>query len=385
MKKIFDLENLIYITIIILPVYLIKIKFYDFSINVLEIFILIILIGWIFKKGYKTISLESYEKLFIPMGLIFAGLVFSAVFNKNFLSEAGIIKGWFFFPIVFVFLASQIIKKNKISNVFKAIYLSSFLVSIIAITFLLLGKVTYDGRLEAFFNSPNYLSMCVAPALIIFSQYRIIKTKYFNFFVLASGAVIFITLYFTYSYATWIAVAASLIIVEIVNRKKFKFEKKIWLSIFILVIFFIFQLKETKFVNLVDYNSRSSLASRFIIWQSAGKILKDNLILGIGPGNFQEKYLEYQKYYPPYLEWAVPHPHNLYMTFWLSGGILSLVGFVWINIVWFKEIMKKKESLVRSFALGIMFYILIHGILDTTYFKNDLAIIFWLNFLALKL
>jgi len=34
--------------------------------------------------------------------------------------------------------------------------------------------------------------------------------------------------------------------------------------------------------------------------------------------------------------------------------------------------------------LGVMLYVLVHGIFDTTYFKNDLAVVFWLNFLALK-
>ena len=27
---------------------------------------------------------------------------------------------------------------------------------------------------------------------------------------------------------------------------------------------------------------------------------------------------EYQKHFPPYLEWAVPQPHNLYLAFWLQ-------------------------------------------------------------------
>lgn len=34
-------------------------------------------------------------------------------------------------------------------------------------------------------------------------------------------------------------------------------------------------------------------------------------------------------------------------------------------------------------SLGIMFYFLLHGLVDTTYFKNDLAVIFWLNFMML--
>jgi hypothetical protein len=49
----------------------------------------------------------------------------------------------------------------------------------------------------------------------------------------------------------------------------------------------------------------------------------------------------------------------------------------------FLKIKEKKEPLALM-AMGIMMVILIHGLFDTTYFKNDLAVIFWLNFLALR-
>jgi len=59
-----------------------------------------------------------------------------------------------------------------------------------------------------------------------------------------------------------------------------------------------------KMQNLMHMDSRSSLASRVMIWHSAGKIIVDNPIMGIGPGNFQNKYLEYQKmikrFLPPF-------------------------------------------------------------------------------------
>jgi O-antigen ligase len=117
-----------------------------------------------------------------------------------------------------------------------------------------------------------------------------------------------------------------------------------------------------------------------MIWQSAGKILEDNPTWGIGPGNFQEKYLEYQKYYPPYLEWAVPHPHNLYLAFYLYSGILGLAAFLLSIFFWLKKIMAQKKEATVLVALGIIAYFLLHGMVDTTYFKNDLAVIFWLAF-----
>lgn len=384
MKKLLNLENMVYITIFSLPAYLIKIKFFGFSMNILEVFIIIILIGWILKGGYKQICIDPYKKYLVPIILVFSGLFISAIFNNNFISEAGIIKGWFFFPILFVFLAGQIIEKEKIINIFKSFYLSSFLVSAVALIFLFLEKTTYDGRLESFFNSPNYLAMYIAPSLIALAQIKNLKyNSAEKVFIFISGLNMLAAFYFTYSYAAWIAVILSLIALSVIKNKKL-FRNRTTLILFLLVILlFVTQLESKKASNLKKY-SRSSLESRIMIWRSAGNMLKKNWLLGVGSGNFQEKYLEYQKYYPPYLEWAVPHPHNLYMAFWLSGGVLSLAGFIWTVILWLREVIKKNDNAIKFIVLGIMFYILIHGIFDTTYFKNDLSIIFWLNFLALK-
>jgi O-antigen ligase len=164
--------------------------------------------------------------------------------------------------------------------------------------------------------------------------------------------------------------------------------KKILFILFLFGIIVFFQFKNEKFVDLVNLNERSSLSSRIMIWKSAARMIEDNFWWGIGAGNFQEKYLEYQKYYPLYLEWAVPHPHSLYLTFWLYGGIIGLTGFLALIFQYskgmFRMIKKEKDNELILVSLGIMLVILIHGFIDTTYFKNDLAIVFWLVFLVFK-
>lgn len=387
MKKIINLESLIYLTVVFLPAYLIRFEIFGIPANALEILLLFIFIGWIinFKKdAINCVFMIGYKKYIIPIILILLGLVISTLVNKGYVLGFGIIKGWFFFPILFVLLINQILDKEKVINVYKALYLSSFLVSLISLGYLFLGHLTYDGRLQAFFNSPNYLAMYLAPALIMLAQVQSQPmAEKLKAFILLSGSIILITFYFTYSYAAWISVILSLIIISIIRNKALVKNKTIIILVLLVALLFVIQLNSEKLINLKNYN-RSSLESRIIIWKSTEKILENNWLLGIGPGNFQEKYLEYQKYYPSYLEWAVPHPHNLYLTFWLYGGVLGILGFIALLGFWFKDIIEKGDSMVKFIAFGIMFYILIHGVFDTTYFKNDLAVVFWLNFLALK-
>ena len=153
----------------------------------------------------------------------------------------------------------------------------------------------------------------------------------------------------------------------------------------IMMVFFFLQRNTDKFDRAINLKERSSVSSRLMIWRSALKIGLDNPIIGIGPGNFQSKYLEYQKYFPPYLEWAVPQPHNLLIAFWLQTGIIGLCGFLALLGVWLKTIAgMEKRNQVEYICLGIIIYILVHGMADTTYFKNDLAVVFWLTIFSIK-
>jgi len=178
-------------------------------------------------------------------------------------------------------------------------------------------------------------------------------------------------IYLTYSYGAWVGFLFALIFLLI--QKKDKKMILIFLSLFILIL--ILQIPTQKFQGFIDF-SYPSLESRIIIWQSSWEIIKDNALIGIGPGMFQKYYLDYQVNFAPYPEWSVPQPHNIFLAFWLQAGLLGLVGFFWLLISFFKKI--EPKQILSSILIGTMIYILIHGMVDTTYWKNDLSIIFWL-------
>jgi len=111
-------------------------------------------------------------------------------------------------------------------------------------------------------------------------------------------------------------------------------------------------------------------------------MIADSPVFGIGAGNFQNTYLAYQKYFPPYLEWSVPQPHNLFLAFWLEAGIAGLIGFVVILYYLFlmlAKVIQKKQDLDLAFLFFALFLcILLTGLADTTYWKNDLSFLFWI-------
>lgn len=384
------MENLIYLIVFSLPLYLIRKQVLFLHTNGLEILISIALVWWLvvfFRYAkIKSFCLE-YEKYLICGALMLAGFFWSAGANGQMLQSLSIIKSWFLFPLALMLVAADVIPRERLKNIFLVYAVSTLAVAAVALPYLFLGQLTYDGRLMAFFNSPNYLAMYLAPGVIIYS-WALLRAGHRKKNLLALS-VLLVVLFFTYSYAAYAAIFLSELFVLRAGRwddgiKKI-FSKELVALCLVIFMFFVFQVNNKKFNDLLALDPRSSLSSRVMIWKAALRMAEDRPVVGIGAANFQETYLSYQKFFPPYLEWAVPHPQNIFLTFWLFGGVLGILGFLGLLFFFFRDLFKKKsQNSLEILAFGLMLYILFHGLFDTTYFKNDLAIVFWLNFLVLK-
>jgi putative inorganic carbon (HCO3(-)) transporter len=109
-------------------------------------------------------------------------------------------------------------------------------------------------------------------------------------------------------------------------------------------------------------------------------MIKAHPLFGIGPGQFQANFSllgDQSGQFTTALPYAL-HPHNVFLNFYLSAGLLGLIGFVWllisVGLNTFRNTLRSPLVLAASAALVA---ILVHGMFDSTYFKNDLAIIFW--------
>lgn len=388
------------------PLYLVKINLGALPFNLLEFLILISFFTAFARKGFDIFQISSKKNslYLFSIFLIFIGLLESALLSGNLRTGFGIIKSWFIFPLIFLFaLGSQTKSRKDISESLKLIYISISFAAIISLLYFLAGILTYDLRLRAFYESPNQLAMFLVPG--IFIGFYFIKSKIEKYelgitdievfakflFILIFLVAILASLFLTYSYSSWISVLLSFFLIFFLTNKLSKDKFKLSL-IFILILcaLFLTQIDSHKFKNALE-SPRSSIRSRIMIWNSSAKIIRDNPAFGIGPGNFQKEYLDYQKYFPPYLEWAVTQPHNLYLAFWLQGGIFGLIGFLLLAYFWLGSLFKKIRQKNSFFGLeavlaGIMLYILIVGLLDTPVWKNDLALVFSaIVFLGIKL
>jgi O-antigen ligase len=151
--------------------------------------------------------------------------------------------------------------------------------------------------------------------------------------------------------------------------------------------------------NIFNSGHGNSNLAHTSIWHSAVDMIHDHPLLGVGPDNFLYYYTDDAHCVPgqpPLLahhyydqagvnfERCVSHPHNLFLDFWLSTGVLGLVAALWL-VALFVVLGLRAWRIASPVWKGpltavllIMLAAVIHGEVDNSYFLPDLSVIFWL-------
>ena len=63
--------------------------------------------------------------------------------------------------------------------------------------------------------------------------------------------------------------------------------------------------------------------------------------------------------------------------FWLTTGVLGILGFLGVlgYVIWLGL---KNPNPLKNIVLAGLAVIILQGLVDTPYFKNDLSVLFWL-------
>jgi len=352
----------IYLVVFCLPLYLVRFKIFGIPTTVLEILIYVLFVFWLIKGfrfgEFKKLLITRYS-LLITVTLILIGVSLATVFSSDLRISAGIWKAWFIDPILFFIVLINAIKNSEqIKKVLYSLFLSGTVVSIISLVYLILGKLDPVGRLQAFYTSPNYLAMYLAPALIIGFGLITRKNIISSTFILFSIICLVLSIIFTYSFGAWLGIVAALGFGFFIYLLKLK-KRLAWVILGFSLVFILI----LGYLALIQRGA--SLETRLIIWQRAFEVFKTHPILGIGPGTFE----------------SYPQPHNIFLAFLLQTGIVGFIGFIWL-LIWFLKtgfmnLASFNDARFILILISMMIYILVHGLVDTTYWKNDLSALFW--------
>lgn len=370
--------------------------------------------------------------------LLLAGL---AVAVNNFeLSALGLWRAYFLEPILFYLVAFNVLGRDGgVKKIIFALSLSAVWVSAVAwyqhfFDLSFLNPVwSQSGRATSVFEYANAVGLYLAPIVLLaaghwFYSYHYRRASNWRtaelFFY---AAVVFLSLgaiIFAKSDGALFGLAVAVLIFGLLAGRKSAAVTITAAVLVVLVVYFQPPLKQ-ELVKQATFKNLSGEIRR-LQWRETWLMLKQDKHWFIGAGlagygravapfhqeglffnrdndpDFKAKTIisaEYrEKYWQPVEIYL--YPHNIFLNFWSELGLLGALLFVWIFVKFFyigiQNLLASWKFKIKNFRiqadryliLGLlcaMLAIVIHGLVDVPYLKNDLAVLFWLLLLMMGL
>ncbi len=239
-----------------------------------------------------------------------------------------------------------------------------------------------------------------------------LKEKITFSFIKLSSVLSILAIYFARSEGAIIAIALAVALMLFFSRsfRSFGVNRLLIISstIFLLIFISVYSPLREYTINKISLNDFSGQI-RKAQWQDTAIMLRDgHYLFGAGLAGFQkviEPYhsagvyiknndLDFERLIKVSPEYQAKHwqpleiflyPHNIFLNFWVELGLLGMLIFIWIILkvfylnlkILFSEKLKTEDRYLLLGTMSAMFVLVIHGIVDVPYFKNDLAVIFW--------
>lgn len=378
-----------------LPTYVIRTNIGPLPTTLLELIVIATVIGWTLQTNGIASQLKDAWEAFRPWRWV-AGLWiisgFIGIFiSPNHIAALGLYRAYFIEPLLIFFIGLHHLRTYGPTDLRTRLAANFSIVAIIlgiwSIVQILTGWGIPDPwntmpgrRVVGPFPFPNALALFVTPiaAFLFADLVRGWKKKgEFRPWLISPWLSIpgyflsLVSIVLAQSDGGLIAIGAASLLVLLLNKRARMIGFGLAIAGMILVAS-IAPLRERATTVLLFREWSSKV--RIVMWQETIQMLKDRPIFGAGLGAYPSAIASYHK--ATWME-IFQYPHNILLNLWSETGLLGLFVFGWILWKW---VMGEKGS--HPYALPIITAILIHGLVDVPYFKNDLAILFWLLILV---
>ena len=383
---------LILLTFILAPAYVIRFNFFHLPTDILMLWVFVVWIifaVWLFAKksvgDFFRFNFSIDKKILIPTCLFaLAGLIslFVGGFDR---AKLGQFIVWFLQPISLFFIASYIFKKNPKSKDFLllTLYFLLGLAGIYAILqyFTLLGlpsawwgNSVEPKRALSFFVHPNFYALWSAPLLALLIpdvaeslKIEILNQKALLWLIGAAGLLL------SLSRSGWLGLSVA-VLVYLIFAANNKIRKIIFGGIIIAALIVI-AVPNLRWRVILPFRGEKSADSRIELWTDGITAVKQSPILGLGLTGFAKEYSTIN--IDPTLD-THNFPHNIFLNFWVETGLLGLISFLFIAYFGLYQGFKNRQDAIKLGVALFLIAMLSQGLVDNPYFKNDLALVFWI-------
>jgi O-antigen ligase len=364
----------LYITLGALPLYTVRWHYGPLPTTLLETLILVTVALYAvarWRQGLRRPVMTGYE---IAIAVFLAAGAVSILVASDHRGALGLYRAYFVEPVVLFYVAVDLLRLEvhlKRLVIAFAVGSSAFAILNLVVFYqaLTAHAVSVGYAPSALYGDANYVAMYMEPPLAIATALLLIaqppKWKALGAVWLAlTGAALLAS----FSKGAYLAVAV-LALVVIITLPRWR-----WATIGALVAAAVVAtqiplLMARLATVMISFNGRQE------VFGATLDMLRQSPILGVGLGGYS------------YLFRGVTpeaHPHNLWLTFWVESGIVGAIAFgvILFTLLWrgWRAWPRTEdfERVVLWGALGGLVLWLVHGFVDTPYWKNDMSVEFWI-------
>lgn len=351
----------------------------------LEILFAELFLVWLFTDGRNLENWRSYSGYAIPLLLFVLGASVSIFISPEPLAALGLWRAYILEPILFFPLFVSLINTDQKRG--EAIAWLGALLAVIGVS-AVIQKLTGFGisnpvwqavatrRVTSFYGFPNAIGLFAAPVAVLLAGMALVtKNAWLRTSRILAAAMGVAANIFAVSEGALIGFLAGLTCLGLMMKKS----RVVTLSAIIaacLAIMLIAPLRDYASAKLAFSDDGGSV--RTVVWVESVRMLLAQPIFGTGLSGYPATFAPYHQ--ADYIE-IFQYPHNLILNFWSEVGLIGLAGFAWLLFIFFRNTYRLARRHVSVFALPAlcaMVALLVHGLVDVPYFKNDLAFLFWI-------
>ena len=324
----------------------------------------------------------KYKRLPILMFAFTGWLIVSAFHSGHVPDSSDSSVYWIYFShnmLLFIPIALFIKSERQINRLLIVLAISLLLNDIVVDLQIYYGSERPVTFLRGAFMQSALLYTILLPIYLILAlraERTYVKVLCRLFFIFSLGAFILLN-----TRGAWFAML-------IVLSAAFVFCIRSWKKIFSIGLIFaivagifvtVLPQINSRFETLKNVSTEQSVTERVLIWRSAIAMIEDNPILGVGFGNFEQKY---QREYilPEAKERWQSHAHNVYLQFWAENGVIGLASFCALFGYILQQSWRHRQNKYAAMIFFSTLGFLLYSLTDYTYSSYAAMRVYWFVF-----
>ena len=400
---------------LLLPTYLIRFHVGPVPSTLLEVMIGILLLVWIIrewqlaraKKDFFVrltapirLLYTTHRSLAIALTLFLLGATISVYTAVHLRAAAGEWRAFFIEPVLLFFLLIVTVKNKKDRHaILLGLLLCGLITSFLSIYQHFTGFMVpwsfwqnrHTYRVTGWYGYPNAVGLGLAPLLPL-AWYGLLENtktrkqenkKTLTVFVFLFSCFFVLTATLALIFAKGVGPMIGALAGIGVILGGIKKIRPYLLTVGIIAIIGFCLLPSTNLFKQKLLAQSDSGKIRRDMWAETTEYLSHHPIAGTGLASYATRIWPYR--INKHIE-VFSLPHNLFLSIWVEIGLIGLMGFIWI-IVWFYRVsiyamikntrLGKQPDHIILALIASMTTIMVMGLVDTPYLKNDLVILFW--------